>query len=93
MTGEGGRSGPGRLFAATNMSTNCQIAKCCDELGFQLSDCLSTTKMETSVTSAVGKLDSRVGFVGGGQMALALAKGFMTSGLVAPCQVRETSDN
>ena len=40
--------------------------------------------MTTSVTS---KLTQRIGFIGGGQMALALAKGFMASGLVAPGQV------
>ena len=33
-------------------------------------------------------LPHRIGFVGGGQMALALAKGFMAGGLVAPDQVR-----
>ena len=32
-------------------------------------------------------LPHRIGFVGGGQMALALAKGFMAAGLVAPDQV------
>jgi len=35
----------------------------------------------------LGKLKQRVGFLGAGQMALALAKGFMASGLVAPDQV------
>ena len=34
-------------------------------------------------------LPHRIGFVGGGQMALALAKGFMAAGLVAPDQVSE----
>ena len=50
--------------------------------------------METSVTSSsaggaanVVKVESRIGFLGGGQMALALGKGFMQSGLVAPSQV------
>ena len=49
--------------------------------------------METSVTSSsaggtnVVPLKSRIGFLGGGQMALALGKGFMQSGLVAPSQV------
>ncbi len=55
-----------------------------------------STKMDTSVTSAgAGKLDNRIGFVGGGQMALALAKGFMASGLVSPSQVMASapSDN
>lgn len=33
------------------------------------------------------KVESRIGFLGGGQMALALGKGFMQSGLVAPSQV------
>ena len=48
--------------------------------------------METSVTSStagVVKVEKRIGFVGGGQMALALGKGFMQSGLVAPSQVSE----
>ena len=50
--------------------------------------------METSVTSStaganVVKVEKRIGFVGGGQMALALGKGFMQSGLVAPSQVCE----
>ena len=50
--------------------------------------------METSVTSSsaggaanVVKVESRIGILGGGQMALALGKGFMQSGLVAPSQV------
>ena len=48
--------------------------------------------MDTSVTSSAGganvvKVESRIGFLGGGQMALALGKGFMQSGLVAPSQV------
>ena len=34
-----------------------------------------------------GGLPHRIGFVGGGRMALALAKGFMAAGLVAPEQV------
>ena len=49
--------------------------------------------MDTSVTSSAGganvvKVESRIGFLGGGQMALALGKGFMQSGLVAPSQVQ-----
>lgn len=50
--------------------------------------------MESSTTSLT-KLDSRIGFIGGGQMALALAKGFMSSGLIAPSQVLTSapSDN
>ena len=35
-----------------------------------------------------GVLPQKIGFVGSGQMALALAKGFMASGLVLPQQVR-----
>jgi len=34
-------------------------------------------------------LPYKIGFIGAGQMALALAKGFMASGLVAPSQVRQ----
>ncbi len=41
--------------------------------------------METSKSPAA--LPQRIGFIGGGQMAIALAKGFMASGLIAPCQV------
>ena len=33
-------------------------------------------------------LPHKIGFVGGGKMALALAKGFMAAGLVSPDQVR-----
>ena len=36
-------------------------------------------------------LPHRIGFVGGGQMALALAKGFMAAGLVAPDQVSKSA--
>jgi pyrroline-5-carboxylate reductase len=32
-------------------------------------------------------LPYKIGFIGAGQMALALAKGFMASGLLAPSQV------
>ena len=32
-------------------------------------------------------MDCRIGFIGAGQMALALAKGFMSSGMVAPNKV------
>ena len=50
--------------------------------------------METS-TSSINKLEQKVGFIGGGKMALALAKGFMASGLIAPSQVMTSapSDN
>lgn len=42
-------------------------------------------KMETSPSPAA--LPHKIGFIGGGQMALALAKGFMASGLISPGQV------
>jgi len=46
-------------------------------------------KLSSAATPSppLGRLRQRVGFVGAGQMALALAKGFMASGLVAPDQV------
>ena len=34
-------------------------------------------------------LPQKIGFVGSGKMALALAKGFMSEGLVSPSQVKE----
>ena len=46
--------------------------------------------MEENVDNVVPSesiLPHRIGFVGAGQMALALAKGFMAAGLVAPDQV------
>ena len=42
-----------------------------------------------NVITIKDRLPHRIGFVGGGQMALALAKGFMAAGLVAPDQVRK----
>ena len=44
------------------------------------------TEIDAGVNIDV-RLPHRIGFVGGGQMALALAKGFMAGGLVAPDQV------
>jgi pyrroline-5-carboxylate reductase len=41
--------------------------------------------METSPSPAA--LPHKIGFIGGGQMALALAKGFMASGLISPSQI------
>ena len=46
-----------------------------------------TEKNDCDTLSSEGSLPHRIGFVGGGQMAKALAKGFMAAGLVAPEQV------
>ena len=48
-----------------------------------------TEKNDCDTLSSEGSLPHRIGFVGGGQMAMALAKGFMAAGLVAPEQVCE----
>lgn len=50
--------------------------------------------MSSSATTVM-RLDLKIGFIGGGQMALALAKGFMASGMVAPSKVLTSapSDN
>ena len=48
--------------------------------------CIKMTECDTVANIDVS-LPHRIGFVGGGQMALALAKGFMAGGLVAPDQV------
>jgi len=51
-----------------------------------LNTCIKMTESDTVANIEVS-LPHRIGFVGGGQMALALAKGFMAGGLVAPDQV------
>ena len=47
----------------------------------------TTTPAVTHPVTPVAKLAHKVGFIGGGQMALALAKGFMQAGLIGPSQV------
>ena len=42
----------------------------------------------SNVNTYNDSLPHKIGFVGGGKMALALAKGFMAAGLVSPDQVR-----
>ena len=46
-----------------------------------------SSSLDHGSPKSVSKLSQRLGFIGGGQMALALAKGFMQAGLVAPTQV------
>jgi pyrroline-5-carboxylate reductase len=41
----------------------------------------------TTPSRSPATLPYKIGFIGAGQMALALAKGFMASGLLAPSQV------
>ena len=45
------------------------------------------TQCNGDVEALCNSLPHRIGFVGGGKMALALGKGFMAAGLVAPEQV------
>ena len=45
------------------------------------------TQCNGNVEALSNSLPHRIGFVGGGKMALALGKGFMAAGLVAPEQV------
>ena len=40
-----------------------------------------------NVARCVTPIPQRIGFIGGGKMAMALAKGFMADGLVSPSQV------
>ena len=46
----------------------------------------------SNVNTYSDSLPHKIGFVGGGKMALALAKGFMAAGLVSPDQVRCFTD-
>ena len=48
---------------------------------------LKMTQCNGNVEALNNSLPNRIGFVGGGKMALALGKGFMAAGLVAPEQV------
>ena len=48
---------------------------------------MSVDRSSTNVKEASEMLPQKIGFVGSGKMALALAKGFMAEGLVSPSQV------
>ena len=45
------------------------------------------TECKSNVEGLKTSLPHRIGFIGGGKMGLALGKGFMAAGLVAPDQV------
>ena len=58
----------------------------------QLTQTSDVTVMESPPPEA---LKQKIGFIGGGQMALALANGFISSGLITPSQILASapSDN
>ena len=46
-----------------------------------------TTDIDMMARRCVTPIPQRIGFIGSGKMAMALAKGFMADGLVSPSQV------